>query len=44
MRNRIWLAAGGRMLAASISLLGAATAASASTARACFKSRVTAIR
>src|SRR6202167_265422 len=32
MRNRIWLAAGGSMLAASISLLGAATAASASTA------------
>src|ERR1700691_5332622 len=30
MRNRIWLAAGGSMLAASISLLGAATAASAS--------------
>ncbi|HEY2261207.1 MAG TPA: beta-propeller fold lactonase family protein [Streptosporangiaceae bacterium] len=32
MRNRIWLAAGGSVLAASISLLGAATAASASTA------------
>ena len=32
MRNRIWLAAGGSLLAASISLLGAATAASASTA------------
>ena len=32
MRNRIWLAAGGSVLAASISLLGGATAASASTA------------
>jgi 6-phosphogluconolactonase (cycloisomerase 2 family) len=32
MRNRTWLAAGGSVLAASISLLGAATAASASTA------------
>jgi 6-phosphogluconolactonase len=32
MRNRIWLAAGGSVLAASISLFGAATAASASTA------------
>jgi hypothetical protein len=32
MRNRIWLAAGGSVLAASISLAGAATAASASTA------------
>ena len=32
MRHRIWLAAGGSVLAASISLLGAATAASASTA------------
>ena len=31
MRNRIWLAAGGSVLAASIGLLGAATAASAST-------------
>jgi DNA-binding beta-propeller fold protein YncE len=32
MRNRIWLAAGGSVLAASISLLGTATAASASAA------------
>ena len=31
MRNRIWLAAGGSVLAASISLLGAATSAGAST-------------
>jgi hypothetical protein len=42
MRNRIWLAAGGSVLAASISLLGVASAASASTASASTASASTA--